>query len=203
MKVLSKVILAVTLVISSGLAMANTNQGGCATRINGISGLDAQTKQTMIVACEQAKLSSPETPQTDVTVEKISKYAEASKGFAEALGVAARELGVATNEFIATPAGKLTVGIVMWKVLGEDIQAWVSFLLFIIIGGVATRALVNKVSIDHYEEATKVSRIFGTTTKKYPVYISFKQAYDFQSFMMWFPYVLYLLAILTFGINVF
>ena len=34
---------------------------------------------------------------------------------------AAREIGVAANEFVGTPLGKITMGVVIYKVVGEEI----------------------------------------------------------------------------------
>jgi hypothetical protein len=45
----------------------------------------------------------------------------AAEGFAKALALAARELGVTVNSFIETPAGKITAAIIIWKVIGTGI----------------------------------------------------------------------------------
>lgn len=39
----------------------------------------------------------------------------------QALAGTARELGVVANDFIQTPAGKVTLAMIVWKVMGHDI----------------------------------------------------------------------------------
>ena len=57
------------------------------------------------------------------TTEQVSEnLALAAEGFAKALGIAAKEMGVAVNDFITTPAGILTAGIIVYKIFGDDIR---------------------------------------------------------------------------------
>lgn len=57
-----------------------------------------------------------------VTPDNANQWGQVAKEFAQAIGIAARELGVATNDFLGTPAGKLTAGLIFWKVAGDDVQ---------------------------------------------------------------------------------
>lgn len=54
--------------------------------------------------------------------EEITSYAKEATEFAKALGIAARELGLAVDDFVKTDAGKLTAALIAWKVLGDDIK---------------------------------------------------------------------------------
>lgn len=49
-----------------------------------------------------------------------TQLATAAKGFSEALGIAAHELNINVNDFLNTPAGKLTAVIIIWKVIGAS-----------------------------------------------------------------------------------
>lgn len=51
----------------------------------------------------------------------LLKYVEIGEGIAKGLGAAARELGVATNEFLTTPAGMLVVIGIAWHIIGPGI----------------------------------------------------------------------------------
>lgn len=109
------------------LFTANAYATSCQS-IQQVQDLDKEVKQAMIVQCEQAKLNS-----TDVDIKKIDMWSEISLKFAKAIGVAAREFGVAVNDFLATPAGKLTSAIIIWKVLEGTIGGVTIFIMWILI----------------------------------------------------------------------
>ena len=78
----------------------------------------AEKVATTLAACKAA--SEPVTREE--VVAEVSEYAQVAKSIAEAVGIAAHEVGVATNEFIKTDAGKITIFFVAWHVFGEDIK---------------------------------------------------------------------------------
>lgn len=55
-----------------------------------------------------------------VSVDQFQKYAEIGKAIGLAFKEVCQVLNVEVNAFIKTPAGKITVGMIAWKVLGED-----------------------------------------------------------------------------------
>ena len=65
----------------------------------------------------------------------------AAKGFAEALGVAARELNISVNDFLGTPAGKMTAVLIIWKVAGSAILHMLFGLSFAITGMIVARVI--------------------------------------------------------------
>lgn len=182
-----KILLTLTLLVSAGTASAAT----CQQQIANISGLDAQTKQEMIISCEQAKLTTIVTPEQAVTAEKINKYAEAAKAFAEALGVAAKELGIAVNEFLGTTAGKLTAAMILWKVLGAQLLSISYFLFATLLSGVLASGLRKHVMLSHYDTADK--------GKKYPVYYTYKEASDNQVVILVITYIAQVAVVLIAG----
>lgn len=93
--------------------------GSYACEINA-PGLSSQAKQNLIIECEKAKLTQPQQPSS-VTVEDVDKWADISQKFAGAIGIAAKEIGVSVNEFIKTPAGMITVALVIWMSIGESL----------------------------------------------------------------------------------
>ena len=102
--------------------------------ISNVHGLDAVAVQKIKLACEQAKLDAKEferqaeEPTTmervvsmadqTVATEKISAFGQASRDVAIAIGLAAKELGIAANDFLITPAGILVASVVLWKLFG-------------------------------------------------------------------------------------
>lgn len=53
--------------------------------------------------------------------EETEKWAELGGNMGKAAVGAAREIGMAANEFVSTPLGKITMGVVVYKVIGKEI----------------------------------------------------------------------------------
>jgi hypothetical protein len=53
--------------------------------------------------------------------QQVKQWVNYGTEVGQALAGAARELGIVANEFIKTPAGQLTMGLIIWKVMGHDI----------------------------------------------------------------------------------
>lgn len=65
-----------------------------------------------------------------VTPERLNEWAEKGKGIGMAIGSAAKELGIAANDFLKTDAGKMTMGIILWKMLGHDVTHFIGGFVF-------------------------------------------------------------------------
>jgi len=52
---------------------------------------------------------------------ETEKWVELGGNMGKAAVGAAKELGMAANEFVATPLGRVTMGVVIYKVIGKDI----------------------------------------------------------------------------------
>jgi hypothetical protein len=105
------------------------------------SGLPKEALQQLKVDCENARLKAIQAAKdvgnvpdvSTLTPERITSWAQVAAGFADAIGLAANKLGVSVNEFIKTPAGMITVGVILWKVAGTAIIK-ICFLLLVIAG---------------------------------------------------------------------
>jgi len=53
--------------------------------------------------------------------EEIREWGRLGKDIGQAIGATAKELSIQVNDFIKTPAGVLTVGIILWKVVGNEL----------------------------------------------------------------------------------
>lgn len=69
---------------------------------------------------EAARQATPE-GQVKSTAAKVSEWAEIGTGIGTGLAAAARETGTVVNEFAATPVGKMTTAVIIYKVVGKDI----------------------------------------------------------------------------------
>jgi len=91
-----------------------------------LSGLTEQQKADLLVTIAKNRAVNANNPMADVpeTIEKlesISKYGKIGAGIAKGLGAAARELDIATNEFMDTPAGSLVAFMLVYHFIGADI----------------------------------------------------------------------------------
>lgn len=83
--------------------------------------IDPDWKQSKINETLSACKDRAQSMDPEAVAENVSAYAEVAKGVAEAIGIAAREVGIAVDEFVKTDTGKLTVALIVWHVAGDDI----------------------------------------------------------------------------------
>lgn len=144
------------------------------------SGLSKEAVATLKVACEQAKLDEVKQNSIGsyVTPDRISAIGNVSNDIAMAIGTAAKQVGIAANEFLQTPAGLLVAfGIFMKLFLHQAIGLTG---LVIILG--AWSWFIRRVLVDQYTVVEKV-RFWGlyTTSKRVPTYTTFKNLDDSQA----------------------
>lgn len=141
-----------------------------ACSIGHASDLSEAQIQQLKVQCEQMKLDIQTSKQASkekeaeipvVTKENIGEWAVIAQEFAKALGIAAREIGVSVNEFLKSPAGVLTAGILIFMTVGKSIMAFFVGMLFTYI----VFKLNNRVWFDQYE-TIETTNIFGKTKQK-------------------------------------
>ena len=144
------------------------------------SGLSKEAIATLKVACEQAKLDEVKQNSIGsyVTPDRISAIGNVSNDIAMAIGTAAKQVGIAANEFLQTPAGLLVaLGIFAKLFLHQTIG-----LIGLIIILCAWAWFIRRVLVDEYTVVEKV-RLWGlyTTSKRVPTYTTFKSLDDRQT----------------------
>ena len=86
----------------------------------------------LITACRTAEPEKTFAQSVTPTPETAMKWAEASKGFAQALGIAAKELNIAANDFLDSPAGILLASVLVWNYAGDSVMG--VFGIFVALG---------------------------------------------------------------------
>lgn len=67
------------------------------------------------------------------TVDDVKEYAALGHEIGSAIASTAKELGVAAEEFAHTSVGKITIGLIVWKLIGNDLlQAVVGCSFFLV-----------------------------------------------------------------------
>lgn len=119
------------------------------------AGISADTYKQLKEVCEKsiAKVSVDEIKSN---FELASSLGSVSKEFASSLGVAAKELGIAANEFLNTPAGLITAFVIIWKVF------MIQFLgLVLVFGIIITNYLIFRQILTESSEPIVVTYFWG------------------------------------------
>ena len=157
---------------------------------------------------EAKKATQPALPSVvkvveSVTPEKINQWAENGKGIGIAIGSAAKELGLAADAFLKTDAGKITVAMVAWKVMGKDVVR--------VVGGGAFFLILASIWVYIYRRTCLVGRvvkiptqlkILGAEVVRYETQVFYDQEpADAEQFFLWFTGVgiMLLSGIIIFG----
>lgn len=115
----------VVLLLSSMVCMAEDS------RLAGYNNLsDAQKAELAVKVAEMASTKkAPSVP----TIGTVERWASFGQQIGSALAGTARELGIVANEFIKTPAGQITMVLIIWKIMGSEIVHIVSGLMILAI----------------------------------------------------------------------
>lgn len=86
-------------------------------------GLSTEVVKQMFDLCikDKEKQESEKVVSPTESLKNLGEFATISKEFASSLGIAAKELGIAANDFLASPAGVLTAVVIIWKVFAMNI----------------------------------------------------------------------------------
>lgn len=154
-------IFAIAALAFSGLAFAGT----ASVDVSGLT--EAQVAELKAIAAKkvadaaaaahnQAPAATPENITAGVALAATwgGQASEAAKGFAQALGIAARELNITINDFLRSPAGILTAVLVVWKIAGASVLKLLFGSIFTCAGLLVARALWKRLFTDRYETVT-------------------------------------------------
>lgn len=140
---------------------------------------DVQAAELKLQA-EQLKAQAAHDPVDIIPdAEKLQEYALLGEQIARAIGAAAKETGVAVNEFVKTPVGKLTTFIIVYKLIGRDIMHYICGVGFFILAWFGLSHICGKKSF-------KREIIYGDKGQKNKVlYNQFLDREEKESVEMW------------------
>lgn len=122
-----------------------------------LSGLDDTQKAAIIAQIELERktadaTSSVKLPSADV----IEKYARLGHIVGGVIKTTAKEIGIAANEFVTTPVGKITMALIVWTVAGEDLFGIAFGLMWLIIVIPAWLYFFNRICVSRDYEYKEV-----------------------------------------------
>lgn len=110
-------------------AMALSLSAFAAVEVN-TSGLTDAQKAELVKQAEAMKMTS--TPEAQL-VEKVDKWVDVGEKVGKMMGGAAKEVGIAVNDFVKTPVGLMTAGIILWNYMGGMIIHVVAGAIFFVV----------------------------------------------------------------------
>lgn len=80
--------------------------------------LSPQQQEMVLKELNDPATAEKEAVDTLTSADSVLKWAQIGSEVGKAIGGAARELNIATNDFIKTPVGQLTMWLIVWHFLG-------------------------------------------------------------------------------------
>ena len=142
---------------TSGLSSGNVNDAG-------FSKLSEAEKAEIIkqVADKAAtKNVFGQSEDTEKAVDKVEHWAAVGAKIGQGLAGAAKELGVAVNDFANTSVGKLTTGLIIWHFIGNKIVHVFGGIMIWIIGFGGLRYMINRVAGSDITYSKDKTNVFG------------------------------------------
>jgi hypothetical protein len=111
-------------------------------------------KQIADKATDKASVTAP-------SEEKVEKWVRIGSQVGQGLAGAAKELGVAVNDFSKTPVGQLTMMLIVWHMVGGVIVHIFGGILIMVIGLWFLRFMFNRAYPDKVTYSKEHKNIFG------------------------------------------
>jgi len=94
---------------------------------------EAQKAEMLKQIADKVEANKSAPPDTKV-VEKTAQWVDLGERIGKMLGGAAREVGIAVNEFVKTPVGMLTAALIVWHFMGGVIVHVVGGIAIMVVG---------------------------------------------------------------------
>ena len=155
-----KNLFAIALMLFSAVSFA----GNTADAVNsaGFSKLSEAEKAEVIkmVADKAATKEAGMIPQL-ASEDKVEKWVKIGSNIGQGLAGAAKEVGVAVNDFAKTPVGQMTMVLIVWHMIGAQLIHVFGGILIWIVGIAIIRHMVARAYPSKITYSKEVKNIFG------------------------------------------
>ena len=114
---------------------------------------------------EVIKMVADKASQKDVlptmTEDKVEKWVKIGSNIGQGLAGAAKEVGVAVNDFATTPVGQLTMLLIVWHMIGAQLIHVLGGILIWVVGIIIIRHMVARAYPTKITYSKDVKNIFG------------------------------------------
>ncbi len=155
-----KKLLAIALMLVSGLAFAgNTSDAVNSAGFNKLS--EAEKAEVIKMVADKAAEKGTGTIPHLATEEKVEKWVKIGSNIGQGLAGAAKEVGVAVNDFAKTPVGQMTMVLIVWHMIGAQLIHLFGGILIWIIGIAIIRHMIARAYPSKIKYSKEVKNIFG------------------------------------------
>ena len=153
---MKKFFVAILMMVSVSAWAGNTSD---AVNSAGFSKLSEAEKAEVI------KMVADKASQKDVmptmTEDKVEKWVKIGSNIGQGLAGAAKEVGVAVNDFATTPVGQLTMLLIVWHMIGAQLIHVLGGILIWVVGIAIIRHMVARAYPSKITYSKEVKNIFG------------------------------------------
>lgn len=128
---------------------------------------EAQKAEVVKAVADKAatNITTPVGGMPNVSADKVDKWLDVGEHFGKMIGGAAKEVGVAANDFVQSPVGMLTAGLIIWHYVGSVLVHVIGGLIVIVVGFGFLWFMIRRsvdCEIEYHPEKTN---IFGNAKK--------------------------------------
>lgn len=153
---MKKFFVAILMMVSISAWAGNTSD---AVNSAGFSRLSEAEKAEVI------KMVADKASQKDVmptmTEDKVEKWVKIGSNIGQGLAGAAKEVGVAVNDFATTPVGQLTMMLIVWHMIGAQLIHVFGGIMIWIVGIAIIRHMVARAYPSKITYSKEVKNFFG------------------------------------------
>lgn len=153
---MKKFFVAILMMVSVSAWAGNTSD---AVNSAGFSKLSEAEKAEVI------KMVADKASQKDVipsmTKDKVEKWVKIGSNIGQGLAGAAKEVGVAVNDFATTPVGQLTMMLIVWHMIGAQLIHVFGGIMIWIVGIAIIRHMVARAYPSKITYSKEVKNFFG------------------------------------------
>lgn len=97
-----------------------------------LSGLSEEQRAQLVMQAEQMKKSADvDAEKSKQIVEMANEYTQLAENISAVIVTVAGKVGIAADEFLKSTSGKITVGLIFWKMAGKDLSGMI---IHIVVG---------------------------------------------------------------------
>lgn len=124
----------------------------------------SEAEKAEIIQLVAQKASQKESSMT--SEDKVEKWVKIGSNIGQGLAGAAKEVGVAVNDFATTPVGQLTMLLIVWHMIGVQLIHVFGGILIWTVGFAVIRHMLKRAYPDIVEYDSEKTNIFGNAAIK-------------------------------------
>ena len=156
---MKKLFAILAMLVSVSAFAGNTSEAVRDAGFNKLS--EAEKAEVIKMVAEKASSKDTGTIQHLDTPDKVEKWVKIGSNIGQGLAGAAKEVGVAVNDFAKTTVGQLTMVLIVWHMIGGQLIHILGGVLIWIVGIAIIRHMVGRAYPSKITYSKEVKNIFG------------------------------------------